>query len=251
MRKHGLSVGIVFVMLFVVSSITGAESLAPTELPNEVAEKINVYVTLENLETGEKTFLTPTIVEFQAAPTDFVEESNTITYEVGIPSQLLGGTPTSAKRQQSFLFPDVAHANEQKYKCDSTSSVCATLTFYYQDGMVGLNEWMYTNKVRTIWYKHDSSVSWSNGSISAQCNAEWFDRGGTCSAVVTGPVSNPAPGTAYEIVPWFSGSDNKTLVNEINYQIASQSIDLHRGASNWNFSFCIVNGGGSVIYGCY
>jgi hypothetical protein len=174
-----------------------------------------------------------------------------ITYEVGIPRRMLRGTPASATRQQSFLFPSVAYADEQKYKCDSTSSVCATLTFYYQDGIVGPEEWMYTNKVRTTWSKKDSSVSWSNGKISARCAAEWFDRAGTCSALVTGTVPNPASGSAYGIVPWFSGSGNKTLVNDLNFQVASQSIDLHRGTSNWNFYVCIVNGGGSLVYGCY
>ena len=253
MKKLGLSVSVVFIMLFVISSIMGAESLTPTdELPVKVEENINVYVTLENLETSEKTFLTPDMVEFQKAFTDdSSKESNVLTYEVGIPSQMLGGSPSSVK-EQSFLFPSTVHADESKYKCDSSSSVCATLVFYYQDGVVNSEEWMYTNKVRATWYKYDSSVSWSNAKIQAQCNAEWFDRGGSCSSgIYQGNFYNPNSGQAYEIVPWFSGSGNKTLVNEINYQVASQSIDLHRGLNNWNLSFCIVNGGGSVVYGCY
>lgn len=161
------------------------------------------------------------------------------------------GNSHSPVNEQSSLFPSIAYADEQKYKCDSTSSVCATLTFYYQDGQQGGYDWMYSQKVRTIWYRQDPQVSWSNGIITAKCGAEWFNQGGTCSSTVSGSVSSPISGSAYEIVPWFAGSSHKTLVDDINYQLVIQSIDLHRGSSNWNFSFCIVNGGGGTIYGCY
>lgn len=250
--KKLLTATVVFVMLFIVSSISimEAQPSMPVAPPAEVEGSINAYVVLENLETGEKTHLTPSFVEFQETLDDSFEMVNAITYEVGVPRQMLSNS-LSPDNEQSSFFPSVAYANEQKYKCDSTSSVCATLTFYYQDGYQGQDEWMYSQKVRTVWYRQDSQVSWSNGVIGAKCSAEWFNQGGTCSATVSGSVSNPTSGSAYEIVPWFAGSNNKTLVNEINYQLASQSIDLHRGSSNWNFYFCIVNGGGSVIYGCY
>lgn len=248
MKKFGLSISFVFIMLSVMSTILRAESLTPIQLPPEIEKNIDVYGKLENLETGEKIYFTPSVVEFKQAPTDTndsFETSNLITYEVGIPGQLLG-SEFSSNNEQLFLSP-----NDPKYKCDSTSGVCATLTFYFHDGMVGLDEWMYMDKVTTIWYKYDSSISWTNGKIRAQCQANWFDRGGNCSDTVQGSISNPNSGDTYTITPWFAGSNNKTLVNEINYQVVSQSIDLHRGVNNWNFSFCIVNGGGNVVYGCY
>ena len=228
-----------------------AEPLTPIDLPPEIEKSIEVHAKLENLDTGEKILLPPNIVSYQKNSTEKSSEIlNAITYEVGIPAKLLG-SEVAPNNTQSFFLPEIAHANDSSYKCDSTSSVCANLTFYFQDGNTNGYGWMYAEKVRTTWYRQDSAVSWSNAKITAHCNAIWLDRGGSCNSAVVGHVGNPISGSGYEIVPWFAGSNNKTVVDSINFQRAAQSIDLHRGGSNWNFSFCIVNGGASVVYGCY
>lgn len=208
-----------------------------------------------NLETSEKVFLEPHLTDFQTSPikSSTSAEAIAITYEIGIPSELMGSSEGTSD-VQSFLFPGRVYATEQKYKCDSTSSVCATLTFYYQDGTQGGVDYMYMEKVRNIWTRQDPQVTWSSGRIKGTCTcfAEWLDRAGYCNTTVTGSVSNPVSGAAYEIVPWFAGSNNKTLVDDLsNFQVAAQEITLHRGGSSWNFSLCIVNGGGSSVYGCY
>jgi hypothetical protein len=248
MKKVWISVCLVFAVMFVTSSIMGAQSPTPVELPPDIANNVEVQAVLENLETGEKITLVPHLVDFQRDSTS--EESIAITYEVGIPGHMLGISP-SPINEQSILFPRTVFANEEKYKCDSTSSVCARLTFYYHDGIQGDREWMYADKVRNVWDRLDSQVSWSNGVIGAECRAEWFDGSGTCMIGNEGYVSSPISGVAYEIVPTFAGSGKKTLVDDINFQKASQKITLHRSGSSWEFSHCIVNGGGNLVYGCY
>ncbi|MBE7528135.1 MAG: hypothetical protein HND44_24325 [Chloroflexi bacterium] len=221
---------------------------------DSIEKNINVYVILENLETGEKTYLAPRLIAFEEdsrpGESGSSEASIAIAYEVGIPGYMLGAA-LPLTNEQSFWFPDVAYATEQKYMCDSTSSVCATLTFYYQEGQQNGREWMYSQKMRNVWTRQDPQVSWSNGILKARCGAEWFDKAGTCNSVTSGNVPNPVSGTGYEMVPSFAGSNNKTLVDDINYQVASQEISLQRGGNHWNFYVCIVNGGGGVIYGCY
>ena len=234
-------------MLFVIATIAGAQSSVSVELPPEIEEKINSHAVLENLETGEKIALVPYLVDYQEALTasDYTE----ITYEVGIPHHMLG-ISSSPINERSFLLPNLVHATENKNKCDSTSSVCASLTLYYHDGEQNGYDWMYSDKVMNTWTRLDPQVSWSSGKIRAICNAPWFDRGGQCNTSHLGTVSNPISGTDYTITPWFTGSGNKTHVNDISYQLASQKITLHRGGSNWNFEFCVGNGGGNLI-NCY
>jgi hypothetical protein len=122
--KKLLTATVVFVMFFIVSSISimEAQPSTPVAPPVEVEGNINAHVVLENLETGEKTLLTPSFVEFQETLDDSSEMVNAITYEVGIPEQMLGNSRSQVDKQSS-LFPSIAYANEQKYKCDSTSSV--------------------------------------------------------------------------------------------------------------------------------
>lgn len=253
MKKLLISFSIVFITLFMVTSVMGAKPHPPVELPAHIEEKINIYVVLEDLETGEKVFLEPNLIQFHASPmkSSSSEQSFEITYEVGIPKEMVGGHPGGVKGQ-SFLFPSAVHANESKYLCDSTSSACATLTFYYSEGRTNGVDYMYMNKVTNKWTRLDSQVSWSGARIKGRCYAEWFSGSGMCNATHTGNVSNPNSGSTYSVTPWFSGSGYKTVVDDLsNFQVASQEITLHRGGSNWNFSLCIVNGGGGTVYGCY
>ncbi len=204
---------------------------------------------LENLETGVKNILDLQVVEYSRISSEENEENVSVTFEVGIPQDMLR-VPNGIFPEQASSSSDVI-ASEQKYLCDATSSVCATLTFNYHEGQTNGVDWMYSTNVTNRWTRHDPQVTWSNGELRARCDAWWLDKPGACSATTVGYVSNPISGSMYTMVPSFAGFNNKTWVNDIHYQVASQQITLHRGGSNWNFYICIVNGGGSVIYGCY
>ena len=145
------------------------------------------------------------------------------------------------------------YANESKYKCDSTSSACADLTFYYNEGTSGEINWMYARYYSSKWPKPDPTVSWSNASFGGACYAPWVGKGGFCDqeSYVFANGGVPNPGHTYTHTPPFSGFDNRTEVNGLYGQAARQSIDLHRGNSNWTFSFCIANGAGRSTAGCY
>ncbi len=107
---------------------------------------------------------------------------------------------------------------------------------------------MYSVKVSNIWTKPDPQVSWSNGKIKAGCSATWFPSGGQCYDTQTWVVPTPNIGSTYSGTPWFAGSNHKTELNDVSYQVGRQEITLHQGSNTWNFGFCVAKGGGSVLF---
>jgi hypothetical protein len=54
------------------------------------------------------------------------------------------------------------------------------------------------------------------------------------------------------MTPSFAGSTNTTYYyDDLDGQKAFQNLTMKRGNTTWTFSFCVVMGGGSIIYGCY
>jgi hypothetical protein len=241
MKRQLVCLHILFAALVAVFSITEAESLTTFGF-GELQDNIVAYAILENSETGATEFLGVHLVEHEASPSSL--EPASVTFEVGIPNYMLADVNVTSPSHYVSQYKEV-------YRCDSTSSVCTRLRFYFVDGHTGGVDWMYSQKVENVWTIMDSQVSLSSGELRARCWAEWFDKAGTCNEVTVGYIPHPGSGYTYSITPYFAGAHNKTLVNEVNFQLASQQVTLTRGQSSWNFYLCIANGGGSVVYGCY
>lgn len=247
-KKVTISLFLVITIMVVTTVMAGAQPSPPVQLPPEVAGRINALARLENKETGEVVYFNPHLIDFKSPQS--ANDAGMISYEVGIPSRNLASTYGTASVPNQPLFPSVVFADESKYKCDSTSSACATLTFYYVDGTTE-EDWMYAQYYSSTWTKPDPTVSWSNAYLGGRCFGEWFYGSGYCSDTYLSYVGTPNPGSTYNRTPPWSGSDKKTLVNELHWQDALQQIDLHRGNNHWTFSFCVANGGGSAGTGCY
>jgi hypothetical protein len=146
------------------------------------------------------------------------------------------------------LFPFAAYAaSDSHYGCDSTVSVCATLTLYYTQ----VSNHGHYNYTTNRWTRSDPAVTWSNAKLKAGCHANWWDGSGICNTIVTRTIGVPTSGTTYSYTPWFAGSSHEVYLTDLDGIAAYQSICLKRGTSTWSFTFCVNHQGGQVIQGCY
>jgi len=219
----------------------------PPTLP-EWAQGTRASSILEEVGGNRKFELNPALVE--AVQID--QNSYYLTYEVGIPQDMLNEESSNKGFQwiiSSALPTAVKAGSDSHYGCDSTVSVCATLTLYYVDsGAYG-----YYQKVTNSWTRKDSTVSLSSAKVKAGCYAEWYTgtTGDRCSTIVSKTIGTPILGTTYSFTPWFAGSSHKVLLNGFNGIAGYQSVTLKRGVTTWNFAFCVNYEGSEVILGCY
>lgn len=245
-------VWLVFVFLMMLLSIPGPHLVdarsnitppTPPDIP-DFAKDIISGARLTNANNANQSYLlVPRFVE--AVRTG--DDSFAVTYEVGIPSIYLADTPHSYEPNE--LFPSVALASYDSHNgCDSTVSVCATVTLYYTSS----SDHGYYQYMTGKWIKSDSTVTWSNAQLKAGCNAEWYTKSGRCLTQTTKSIGTPTSGTPYNYTPTsIAGSTNQVYLNDLNGIAAYQTITLKRGTSTWSFGFCVNQGGGSVILGCY
>lgn len=127
-KKLTISLLLVIAVMIITTVMAGAQSSVPVKLPPEVAERINTFARLENKETGEVIYFNPHLTDFE--PSQSSNDAGMVSYEVGIQSRYLDSTYGAALIPQKQLFPSVAYATSETIDtCDSTSSVCAKLTF--------------------------------------------------------------------------------------------------------------------------
>lgn len=246
-------IGLAFVLALLGSLLpVGSSVAAPPDPPDvpEFAENARTGAVLESKDGSIRVSLTPLLVE----AVEIEEGVYELIYEVGIPSSemtsILGQNSTSESEMLSIasLFPSVAYASSDSHNgCDSTVSACAQVVLYYTQ--IADHGWY--QYATSKWTLQDPTVSWSNAKIIASCFAEWYQGSGTCSSQATRSVGAPSSGTSYSITPWFSGSSYDLKIDVANGIGAFQWIDLHRGGSDWQFTFCVAVGGGSWHSGCY
>ncbi len=221
-----------------------AAGVKPTEVPiPEYLRETKALATVSEVGGTRVFVLTPALVETTKDSSGRVS----VTYEVGVPLESFqDNNSASLNLLQLFPVPALA-ASDSHTGCDSTSSVCAVLTLNYVDaGSHG-----YYQNLTNKWTRSDPTVIWSAARLQAGCSAEWYQGSGRCSAQVSQNVGTPTSGTVYSQTPWFSGSSNRVIFNDLNGIAAWQFITLQRGATIWNFSFCVSHHGGSVILGCH
>lgn len=218
------------------SSISLSENI---ELPANLLENIVPSVKVINQNTGEVYSLNPKIVEFRKD-----EAGNTmITYEVGVPT-IMFTNELANENYKNYFRPSIVLADSKSWdSCDSTSSACANLSFYYTD----LGDHMYSSYSQVIWTKQDSQVTFVQGRLGVRCLADWYPSGGVCSIDSYTTVS-PVSGTVYTKTPTFAGS--QTYKNDFMGQMAYQILNLRRGATNWEFYTCVQVGGGLMSWEC-
>ena len=248
-RQSLLAVLLVLVLtLLPATGSTAAPPLGrddPPPLP-EFARGTAASARLTEIEGSRSYQLVPRLVEAVQTATDSI----VVTYEVGIPLESMSEASSGHHRPDYLdllVWPAFADS-ESHYGCDSSISVCATLTLVYTE--IGGDHGYYgysTNK----WTRIDPAVTWSNAKMKAGCNAEWWNESGRCQTQVTKSIGVPTSGTPYKQTPWFAGSSHQVAFNTLNGIAAYQSISLKRGSSNWSFSFCVNHEGSEVIMGCY
>lgn len=215
----------------------------PPEMPDFAKETI-AKARLIQINGSKNFILNPYFVE----AVKLNDDTFRVTYEVGIPRDMLSEENSEQGSTHTHYFPYVVYADSESHnKCDSTVSVCALLTLYYTQ--IGDHGWY--QKATNRWTRSDPTVSWSNAKIKDACAAEWYQGTGRCNTQVTKTIGVPTSGTTYTFTPWFAGSSNQVYLNGFNGIAAYQQITLQRGASTWQFSFCIAHEGSEIIIGCY
>lgn len=250
-RKHQAIAVLSLVLVLALLPLTpssAAPQLDPRDPPTLPELARGTAATARLSETnGNRTYqFVPHLVQVVQTGTDSVA----VTYEVGIPSQYLsedGSGRSGIGSLDLFPFPAFA-ASENASECDSTVSVCATLTLYFTK--ISNHGWYQYTTNR--WTRSDPAVAWSNAKLKAGCNAEWYPGTGRCATIVTRNIGVPTSATTYSYTPWFAGSSNQVDLDGFNGIAGYQSITLKRGSSTWQFGFCVSHGGeNGMIIGCY
>lgn len=176
-------------------------------------------------------------------------ENYYLTYEVGIPADLLNGELTNNSGWElSDLFLTNAKADSDSHVgCDSTASVCATVVLYYTT-LIGDHGWY--QKTTTRWTRSDPAVIWSAARQGAKCFAEWYPGPGLCDQQQFKTIGVPTSGITYTLTPTFSGSSNQIYIGGRGAISGDQRITFKRGSSTWTFAFCVGYGLGDFAQ-CY
>ncbi|MDF1501125.1 MAG: hypothetical protein P1P76_11715 [Anaerolineales bacterium] len=244
LRFARVAVVVLLASLIPVANLSAAPPYDPPEPigPPEFARKAVAAARLTEINGERSIRLIPALVEaVEVSPNAYQ-----LTYEVGIPKNLLDPEDSSPQTFEVFPF-SVSAGSDSHNGCDSTVSVCALLTLYYTD----LGDHGYYQKTTNRWTRYDSTVTWSGAMLQAGCSANWYQKSGTCNTITTRNIGTPTSGTTYSYTPWFAGSANQVYLNDLNGIAAFQSITLKRGASTWQFSFCVNYEGDERILGCY
>ena len=207
--------------------------------------KITVNAYLDETNGDRKYSLNPVLIEAKTIG----QNTYQVTYEVGIPKEYFQND--GEINDSSIIFnplPISVQASSTSHNdCDSSVSVCAYLTLNYTQ----ISDHGWISSVSNKWTRYDGTVSMSNAQIKASCYASWYPGPGVCNTTNTRIIGVPTSGTTYSLTPGFAGSSNQVYINSIMGFAGYQQITLTRGLSNWNFGFCINQGGDEVITGCY